>query len=337
MSKPIYIDPTTDFGFKRIFGIDTNKDLLKAFLNDLFRGRKSIIDLYYNKNEHVGDTDEIGAVIFDLTCTAQNGEQFIIEVQRSSQLNLKRRILYYGSKLISDQAPKGKRKDWDYAISEVYVIVLMDGFRMPNSNNNNYLHDICLCNRETSTVFYEDLGFIYVELINFTKDEPELSDDLDRWLYILKNMSSMDKLPSYLRKPIFEKLFQIAEYGNLNKEEKKMYDVSLKRKWDAEAVRKYQEQQLIEARKETEKARLEERAIAKEKLEKAKKARLKERAIAKEKLAEAEKVRLEELAETKRAIVRNLIGYFTDDAIVRIADVSLEFVQEVRTNLKENK
>jgi len=61
----------------------TNKDLLIAFLNEVFGGRKVIADLYYNKNERVGDIEDIGTVIFDLTCTADNGERFIIEVQRS--------------------------------------------------------------------------------------------------------------------------------------------------------------------------------------------------------------------------------------------------------------
>ncbi|WP_262886597.1 Rpn family recombination-promoting nuclease/putative transposase [Sphingobacterium sp. SGG-5] len=163
IGQPKYIDPTTDYGFKRIFGSEVNKDLLIAFLNDLFRGRKKIKELVYNKNEHVGVTEETGAVIFDLTCTADNGEKFIIEVQRSDQKNIKRRMLYYGSKLIADQAPKGRRREWDYAISEVYVIVLMDGFMMSDGDTSDFLHDICLCNRDTGKVFYEYLGFIYVE------------------------------------------------------------------------------------------------------------------------------------------------------------------------------
>ena len=50
-----YIDPLTDFGFKRIFGSDPNKDLLIEFLNSVFGGRKHIVDLEYNKNEHPGD------------------------------------------------------------------------------------------------------------------------------------------------------------------------------------------------------------------------------------------------------------------------------------------
>ncbi len=240
MGRTKYIDLMLDVSFKRIFGTEPNKDLLIDLLNGIFRGRKQIVDLVYNKNEHIGDIEEIGAVIFDLTCTAKDGERFIIEVQRSAQANLKRRMLYYGSKLISDQAPKGKRKEWDYAISEVYVIVLMDGFAMPEGEGDKgYLHDICLCSRDTGKVFYEDLGYIYIELRNFVKTESELETDLDGWLYVLKNMSRMDRLPFYLRKPVFEKLFDIAEYSKLTKEEMRMYDASLKRKWDEKAVMDY--------------------------------------------------------------------------------------------------
>src|SRR5690606_7422890 len=102
-----------------------------------------------------------------------------------------------------------------------------------------FLHDICLSNRETGKVFYEGLGYIFIELTKFVKTEAELDTDLDKWLYVLKNMSSMDKIPVYLRKPIFEKLFNIAEYSNLTKEEKTMYDTSLKRKWDNKAMLDY--------------------------------------------------------------------------------------------------
>lgn len=110
--------------------------------------------------------------------------------------------------------------------------VLMDGFTFPDSPKERYLHDICLCNRENGEVFYEDLGFIYIELLNFVKIEAELKTDLDWWLYLLRNLSKMDKIPLFLRKPIFEKFFNVSEYCNLTREEKAMYDVELKRKWD---------------------------------------------------------------------------------------------------------
>ena len=66
-----------------------------------------------------------------------------------------------------------------------------------------------------------------------------METDLDSWLYVLKHMSKLNKIPLYLRKPIFEKLFNIAEYSKLTKEEKEMYDTSLKRKWDTAGALEY--------------------------------------------------------------------------------------------------
>ncbi len=111
------------------------------------------------------------------------------------------------------------------------MIVLMDNFRL-SASNSQYLHNIRLCDQDTGSIFYDRLGFIYIELVNFNKTEDKLENDLHKWLYVLKNMADLNQLPRYLNKPIFEKLFQIAEYSNLNKGEKQMYDVSLKRKWD---------------------------------------------------------------------------------------------------------
>ena len=210
-----------------------------AFLNEVFRGRKHIIDLTYNKNEHPGDLKDEGAAIFDLLCTGGDGEKFLIEVQRGRQGYFKERSLFYTSRLISDQAPKGRRTEWAYKLSGVYLVALLEDFTLQTGNSTEYLHDICLCNIETGEVFYDKLGYTYIELRKFVKTEGELGTDLDKWLYVLKNMSYMDKIPAYLRKPIFEKLFNIAEYTNLTKEEKTMYDSSLKYKWDNKNVLDY--------------------------------------------------------------------------------------------------
>jgi len=192
--------------------------------------------LVYNKNEHPGDIKYEGAAIFDLLCTGDNGEQFIIEVQRGRQGRFKERALFYTSRLISDQAPKGKRAEWGYDLTEVYLVALLEDFTLDNNLAGEYLHDICLCNRDTGEIFYDKLGYTYIELRNFVKTETDLDTDLDKWLYFLKKMPGMDRLPVYLRKPIFEKLFSIAEYTNLTKEEKEMYDSSMKQRWDNKHV-----------------------------------------------------------------------------------------------------
>ena len=237
-SQPVFIDPTTDEGFKRLFGDKIN---LINFLNIIFRGRKTITDLTYRDTERIGATEEIGKVIFDLVVQISTGEEIIIEMQTSSQTNLKQRMLYYASKVISDTAPKGNRKAWGYAIPEVYTIVLMDGFHMPGGDHRTYFHDTCLCNRDSGQIFYEGLGFIYLEIINFVKSEAEVEDELDKVFYMLKNMSTLKTFPRIMKSAVFQRFFQLASYAKLTKEERTMYDISLKRKWDAEAVRMYQE------------------------------------------------------------------------------------------------
>jgi predicted transposase/invertase (TIGR01784 family) len=276
-----YIDPLVDFAFKKIFGSEPNKDLLIAFLNEVFRGRKSIIDLVYNKNEHPGDLKDEGTAIFDLLCTSVDGEQFLIEVQRGRLGNFKERAMFYTSRLISNQAPKGNRSDWAYNLTEVYLIAILEDFTLKIGPDKKYLHDICLCNRDTGEIFYHKLGFTYIELRNFVKTDTELETDLDKWLFVLKNMSQMDKVPVYLRKSIFEKLFNIAEYTNFTKEEKTMYDSSLKRKWDNKSVLDYALQEGIEKGRHVEAV-----AIARE---------LKKEGLAIEFIAKTTKLSIEEI------------------------------------------
>jgi len=88
------------------------------------------------------------------------------------------------------------------------------------------------------------LGFIYLEIINFVKSEVEVEDELDKVFFMLKNMSTLKTLPRIMKSAVFQRFFQLASYAKLTKEERTMYDISLKRKWDAEAVRMYQQEQV---------------------------------------------------------------------------------------------
>jgi predicted transposase/invertase (TIGR01784 family) len=120
-----FIDPFTDFRFKRIFGSEPQKDLLIHFLNALFLDERHIVDLVYNKNEHPGHLAVHRKAVFDLLCTGSNREQFIIEVQRLNQDHFKDRCVYYTSVLVRDQVPTGV-KNWNYELKPVYLIGLMD-------------------------------------------------------------------------------------------------------------------------------------------------------------------------------------------------------------------
>ncbi len=225
-----YIDPITDFGFKRLFGGEPNKDLLIDFLNAIFEGRKHIVDITYSKNEFPGIVKDNRGVIFDLLCTGDKGEQFIIEVQKVKQQYFRDRSVFYTSSLICDQAVKGG-SDWDYRLNEVWFIGLMD-FCFDDMQKDKYLHDIHLADIETHIQFYKKLGYIFIELPKFNKQETELRNTMDKWLFVLKNMYQLEKIPVFLKKSIFEKLFKLSEMSNLSKEDYISYLRSQMHRWD---------------------------------------------------------------------------------------------------------
>src|SRR5690606_11870670 len=98
-----FIDPLTDWGFRHLFGNANNKEILIEFLNDLFEGQKVITDIQFANNELDGTQPEHKRVIFDLHCRAEDGELFIVEMQRVRQAHFKDRSLFYVSQLIQDQ------------------------------------------------------------------------------------------------------------------------------------------------------------------------------------------------------------------------------------------
>jgi predicted transposase/invertase (TIGR01784 family) len=202
------------------------------FLNALFEGEKTIADIIYSPTEYNGEESREKRVLFDLTCTGSDGEKFIIEMQRTDQEFFKDRCIFYMSRLISAQLPKGS-SNWDAPLKEVYLIGIME-FQF-NNINDSYLHNIGLVNTDTDKVFYKGMGYKFLELPNFVKREQDLKTDLDKWFYLLKNLSRLDKIPDFLDKRVFQKIFKIAEMSTMTKEERELYhsDVKAKSDWNA--------------------------------------------------------------------------------------------------------
>ena len=85
--KDKYIDPFTDFGFKKLFGEECNKDLLLDFLNELLhKNEGKIVSLSYMKGEQLGRSEDDRKAIFDLFCENEKGEKFIVEMQKTKQI-----------------------------------------------------------------------------------------------------------------------------------------------------------------------------------------------------------------------------------------------------------
>ena len=223
-----HLDLLNDFSFKYLFGREANKDILIAFLNALFEGEKVITDLKYSPTEHSGTEKQEKKIIFDFLCTGEDDEQFIIEMQRTDQKHFRDRTIYYMSRLISQQIAKGKT-NWEKPLKEIYLIAILD-FGLKDSEAGSYLQDIKLMNTNTFKVFYNRIGYKYLELTNFDKGETELITNLDKWVYLLKNMHLLAKLPEFLNEGIFQKVFNVTEMSKLTKEERMRYEMDLRAK-----------------------------------------------------------------------------------------------------------
>lgn len=225
-SKEKYINPFTDFGFKKLFGTEFNKELLIDFLNQVLSDRERIQDLTYLNTENLGNTETDRKAVFDLYCENESGEKFIIELQNVKQQYFKDRSIFYSTFPIQSQAPKGKK--WDYYLKAVYTIGILN-FSFPDeSKQERYSREVQLVDRETHEVFYDKLTFIYLEMPKFRKGEDELINQFDKWMYVLKNLHRLQDKPVKLQEKVFEKLFSEAEIAKLKPEEMKAYEESLK-------------------------------------------------------------------------------------------------------------
>ena len=219
-----YINPSTDFGFKRLFGTEFNKDLLISFLNAMLQREDEIVDVRYLNSEQLGERIESRRAIFDVYCESQTGERFIVEMQNVYQEFFKDRTVYYATFPIREQAQKG---DWDFHLNAVYTLGLLNYVFEEDKDNPDYYHEVKLMDIDKKTVFYDKLTFIYLEIPKFKLQEQELSTMMDKWMFLLKNLSRLMDRPATLQERIFTQVFEQAEIAKFNSTELKQYEESI--------------------------------------------------------------------------------------------------------------
>ena len=219
-----YVNPYTDFGFKKLFGTEMNKELLISFINSLLKGREEIRDLTYLNTEHLGSAEANRKAVFDVYCENERGEKILVEMQKGEQQFFKDRSIYYSTYPIQEQ---GKRGNWDYRLKAVYVIGILN-FTFDAYPEDELHHEVQLMENKRLEVFYDKLTFIYIEMPKFHKTESQLEGMFDKWLFVLKNLSRLMERPRALQERVFAKLFAAAEIAKFTKEEYDAYNESLK-------------------------------------------------------------------------------------------------------------
>ncbi|MFM2343605.1 MAG: hypothetical protein RLZZ210_213 [Pseudomonadota bacterium] len=225
MSKEIFINPFTDFGFKKLFGEESSKPQLISFLNSILPQHHQVTSLEYTKNEYQGLTEFDRKAILDISCKTPSGETIIIELQKAKQNYFKDRSLYYSSFPIIQQAQKG---EWNYKLNAVYTIAILDFTFSEDNDSNTVVHTVQLKD-QNNKLFYDKLMFVYLTLPNFNKTEKELVSNQDKWFYLFKNLAYCDDIPDiYKKDKLFEDIFEKAKLAKFNQLEHSIYINSLK-------------------------------------------------------------------------------------------------------------
>ena len=224
-SEGKYIDLMVDWSFKKIFGTEVNKDILIEFLKVIFP-QYAISDITYVPTEQLGIMEDDRKAIFDVLCRTVDGKTFLVEMQRGYQKHFFERALFYtsfpimkqGKKALAEEA-RGNRP-WDFSLDGVFFLGILN-FKYEDDEMTE--HRYRLMEATSKKLMTDKLEFVFVEVEKFDKGEDELETDLDKWLYLLKNMSNLLERPERLRDRIFTKLFDVAELAQLDDEDRIKY------------------------------------------------------------------------------------------------------------------
>lgn len=222
-----YINPYTDFGFKKLFGTELNKELLISFLNAILPDGQTVKDVTYLNSEQLGTREMDRRAVFDVYCENEQGEKFLVEMQKGEQQFFKDRSLYYTTFPIREQAVKGK--EWNYELKSVYTVGILN-FTFDNAKGSDdcFHHEVRLMDMQTKEVFYDKLTLIYLEMPKFNKEEDELVTMFDKWMFVLRNLSRLMERPVALQERVFNRLFEAAEIARFDRKELIEYEDSLK-------------------------------------------------------------------------------------------------------------
>ena len=151
----------------------------------------------------------------------------------------KKRSIYYLSRSIVAQGERGS--EWNYDIKAVYLVAFLN-FKLSDISED-FRTDVALMDMKHRTVFSDKVRLIYLQLPYFTKEADDCENVLERFIYVLKHMDALKRMPWMLQDQVFKKLSEIAEVASLSKEEREQYDESLRHYRDTLVVMEGQYQE----------------------------------------------------------------------------------------------
>ena len=218
-----FIDPKTDYAFKRIFGSEDSHDTLISFIDASLKlkGDRRVKTVHIKNPYQTPTLPVLKESIVDISCTDYRGVRYLVEMQVEKVKGFANRIIHNLTKCYCGQAEKGRAYP---DMNDVVLIAVMDFVLFEKFDP--YHSIFVLQDIETNFAPFNQLKICCLELKKFAKEEAELKDMLDKWIYFLKEAPNLEVRPSILEEEVFVQAFEKAKTSNLTPEEKEIYDAA---------------------------------------------------------------------------------------------------------------
>ncbi len=212
-----FINPKTDFAFKKIFGSTDSKDILKSFLNALlYEGKSTIEDLEIIDPYSPPSLPILKDTFLDVKARITGNKLVIIEMQVLNVMAFDKRVVYNAAKAFSTQLKSGQ----GYSKLNPVIALTITDFEM-FANRDKVISHFTFADMDDSFVYPDKpLEMVFVELPKFKKELGELESLTDKWIYFMKQSSTLESIPETMGAiPEIEKAMRIANLANLSLEE----------------------------------------------------------------------------------------------------------------------
>ena len=204
-----YLSPRSDVGFKKLFGNPHHTNLTKSFLNSILDRKEGnlISHVEFTDTQQLPEAADGRTSFFDIYCTDQQGNKFIIEMQRKYQAHFMIRAQYYTSLAFYRQMHTPFKYE---KLVPVIFIGILDHILFDDKQDIITRH--ALMDIKNYTISSHHQMFHIIELPKFTKNIDQLESDIDAWLFFMNNADEYEKIPTAMQNSIqFKEAFEVLE------------------------------------------------------------------------------------------------------------------------------
>ena len=212
----MFINPKTDFAFKKIFGSQQSTDILISFLNAiLYDGRDEIVELEILDPCQPPRIKGMKDSFLDVKAKLHDRTTVVVEMQVLNVFGFEKRVLYNAAKFYATQLSIG---DGHTLLSPVIALTITDFEMFPKSQK--VISTFTFREKEELTSYCDDIELVFIELPKFKKSLEALESLSDKWIYFLRNANKLQSVPSSMeQEPALEHAFRVAEQSQLSREE----------------------------------------------------------------------------------------------------------------------